>query len=238
MLVNDIITERRRNPDLNIKVPLGQQIQQIIQRNGGTIDDYWVSSTPGDKLGFHGGDNTSARPEATRPGRAPVVPTGALQGQRGFRSAEFATYAVPLDQQPKNTQTKYGIWFMPLKGVQQQLVTGMYPYLKNFLFLVKLNDDAWLQPVNTLQNIRASLVGINPPRGKHKVGQYNPSSDIAVFFEPAYKVVGKWTKAEIKNSVRRDQIGGIQAQQRVGQERAAEKARLRAQQEKEIDNLF
>lgn len=238
MLVNDIITERRSNPALNIKVPFGQQIQQIIQRNGGTIDDYWVSSTTGDKLGFHGGDNTYAKPEATRPGKAPVVPTGALQGQRRFRSAEYATYAVPLDQQPKNTQTKYGIWFMPLKSVQRELDIGRYPYLKNFLFLVKLNDDAWLQPVNTLQNIRASLVGINPPQGKHKVGQYNPSSNIAVFFEPAYNVVGKWTKDEIKNSVRRDQIGGIQAQQRVGQEQAAEKARRRAQQEKEIDDLF
>ena len=238
MLVNDIIIERRSNPDLNVKIPLDQQIQQIIQQNGGTIDDYWVSSTPVDKLGFHGGDNTSVRPEATRPGRAPVVPTGALQGQRGFRSAEYATYAVPLDQQPKNTQTKYGIWFMPLKGVQREIVTGMYPYLRNFLFLVKLNNDAWLQPVNTLQNIRANLVGINPPQGKHKVGQYNSSSNIAVFFEPAYKVVGKWTKQEIMNSARRDQIGGPEAQARVGQQRADDKAQRRAQQQKELDDLF
>jgi len=234
MRITDIITERRSNPELNVKVPFGQQIQQAIQKNGGTIDDYWVSSTSVDRLGFYGGDSNYARPEVTRPGKAPVVPTQAFQGQRKFRSPEYATYAQPIETQPKNVQQKYGIWFMPLKSVQRELVTGMYPYLRNFLFLVKLNDNAWLQPVNTLQNIRANLVGINPPQGKHKVGQYNSSSNIAVFFEPAYKVVGKWTKQEIMNSARRDQIGGIEAQQRVGQERAE----LKRQQGQELDDLF
>jgi hypothetical protein len=85
-----------------------------------------------------------------------------------------------------------------------------------------------------LQKTRANLIGIKPPAGKHKVGQYNSYSNIAVFFEPAYKIVGKWTAQEIKNNARREQIGGVASQQRVGQERAAAKR----QQERDLEDLF
>ena len=174
MLVNEI-TERRASPKLNVKVPFSQQVQQIIQRNGGTIDDYWVSSTSVDRLGFYGGDKSYP---ISRPGKAPVVPTQAFQSQRKFRSPEYATYAVPLDTQPKNVEQKYGLWFMPLKASFQSLNHGMYPYLRKFVWLVKLNDDAWVQPVSALQRTKANLLGAKPPKGQHKIGQQDKKSGI------------------------------------------------------------
>lgn len=237
MRADEFIFERRSNTAMNVKLPISTQIQQIIQKNGGTIDDYWVSSTTVDRLGFYGGSNRGTNPEVTRPGKAPVVPTKAFQGQRKYRAPEYATYAQPLDTQPKDTKTQYGLWFMPLKSAIKGLTVGRYPYMREYLFLVKLKDDAWLQPVNTLQKLKANLVGIKPPPGKRKVGQYNSSSNIAVLFEPAFNIVGKWTKEELMRDVRRNQIGGIEAQQRVGQERAAEKKRLDIERKK-LDDLF
>lgn len=234
MRAAEIITERRSNPEVNVKVPLSQQIDAIIKKHGGTIDDYWVSSTQLDKLGFYGGDSTYYRPEITRPGKAPVVPMKPFHAQRKFHSPEYATYAVPIENQPQNAEQKYGLWFMPLKAAFQSLNNATYPYLRNFVFLVKLNDDAWLQPVSLLQKTRTNLIGIRPSTGKHKVGQYNSDSQIAVFFEPAYKIVGKWTKQEILNNARREQIGGIDAQRRVGQERAAAKNQLK----QDLEDLF
>lgn len=234
MKINDVIVERRSNPEVNVKVPLSQQIDAIIKKHGGTIDDYWVSSTQLDKLGFYGGDSTYYRPEITRPGKAPVVPMKPFQSQRKFQSPEYATYAVPIENQPGSVEQKYGLWFMPLKAAFNSLSKATYPYLRNFVFLVKLNDDAWLQPVNLLQKTRTNLIGIRPPAGKHKVGQYNSDSQIAVFFEPAYKIVGKWTKQEILNNARREQIGGIEAQRAVGQQRADAKR----QAKQDLDSLF
>lgn len=234
MLVNDIIVERRASPGVNVKVPFAQQVNDIIKKNGGTINDYWVSSTHLDKLGFYGGDSNHPRPEITRPGKAVVVPTKAFQSQRKYHSPEYATYAGSEYSGSGQAQYKYGIWFMPLKACFQSLNNATYPYLRNFVFLVKLNDDAWVQPVDALQKTRANLIGIKPPPGKHKIGQYNSASNIAVFFEPAYKIVGKWTGEEIKNNARREQIGGPEAQQRVGQQRAE----LKRQQQRDLDDLF
>lgn len=234
MRVNEIITERRANPEVNVKVPFPQQVRAIIEKNGGTIDDYWVSSTHLDKLGFYGGDGSHPRPEITRPGKAVVVPTEPFKAQRKYHSPEYATYAGSEYSGTGQAQYKYGIWFMPLEASFQSLNNASYPYLRNFVFLVKLNDDAWLQPVDALQKTRANLIGIKPPQGKHKVGQYNPSSNIAVFFEPAYKIVGKWTAQEIKNNARREQIGGPEMQKIVGQQRAE----LKKQQQRDIEGLF
>lgn len=233
MRIVDLL-EKRAQPELNPKIPLSQQIHSIMKKYGGTIDDYWVSSTTVDRLGFYGGDKTHPKPEVTRPGKAMVVPTQAFKGQAKYHSPEFATYGGAEYSGSGTTQQKYGLWFMPLKASLRSLENATYPYLREFVFLVKLNDDAWLQPVNSLQKVRANLVGIKPPAGKHKIGQFNPSSNIAVFFEPAYKIVGKWTKSEIVNNARREQIGGVAAQQRVGQEKADAKKKLN----KDLDDLF
>jgi len=238
MQIQEIVVERRAQAGQNVRVPLRQQILQIIQKNGGTIDDYWVSSTTVDHLGFYGGDSHHPQPEKTRPGRAFDVPMGAFQDQRKYSSPEYATYGGAAYWGDKPTQQRYGLWFMPLKKVFKQLEMGQYPYLRNFLFLVRLRDTAWLQPVDNWQKLRAAVVGIRPPSGKSKVGQYNPESNIAVFFKPAYQIVGKWTRAEIENSARRAQIGGPEAQKRVGQERAARRAAQQQRLRQELDDLF
>ena len=75
MKIDEVVVERRASPEVNVKVPLSQQINSILKKYGGTMDDYWVSSTTVDRLGFYGGDSTHPKPEITRPGRAPVVPT-------------------------------------------------------------------------------------------------------------------------------------------------------------------
>lgn len=234
MRVLEITAEGRSNPALNAKVPLSQQINAIVKKNGGTINDYWVSSTTVDRLGFYGGDSSHPKPEVTRPGKAMVVPTQPFKGQTKYHSPEFATYGGAEYSGNDNVQQKYGLWFMPLKDSFMSLNNGSYPYLRNFVFLVKLNDDAWLQPVNQLQKTRANLIGIRPPAGKHKVGQYNPDSEIAVLFEPAYKIVGKWTKDEIMNNARRERIGSPEMQKIVGQQRAD----LKKQQAQDLDDLF
>jgi len=234
MQVSEIISERRSNPDVNVKVPLSQQIKAIIQKHGGTMDDYWVSSTTVDRLGFYGGDNAHPKPEVTRPGKAMVVPTQPFKGQTKYHSPEFATYGGAEYSGSGSVEQKYGLWFMPLSASFMSLNNGSYPYLRNFVFLVKLNDDAWLQPVNQLQKTRTNLIGIKPPSGKHKVGQYNPDSKIAVLFEPSYKIVGKWTKDEIMNNARRERIGSPEMQKIVGQQRAE----LKKQQDQDLDDLF
>lgn len=234
MRAQEFVIERRANPEVNVKVPFVQQVDAIIKKNGGTINDYWVSSTDVDRLGFYGGDSTHPKPEVTRPGKAVVVPTEPFKGQRKYHSPEYATYAGSEYSGSGQAQYKYGLWFMPLSFALKSLNNATYPYLRKFVFLVKLNDDAWLQPVDSLQKTRANLIGIKPPPGKHKVGQYNSFSHIAVLFKPAYKIVGKWTGQEIKNNARREQIGGVAAQQMVGQQRADAKR----QQERDIEDLF
>lgn len=234
MRINEIIREVRSNPSANTRIPLAQQISDIVKKHGGTLDDYWVSSTTVDRLGFYGGDKNHPKPEVTRPGKAFDIPTKAFSGQLKYHSPEFATYGGAEYSGSEKTQEKYGLWFMPLKASFHSLNQATYPYLRDFLFLVKLNDDAWLQPVNSLQKARANLIGIKPPAGKHKVGQYNSDSKIAVMFEPAFKIVGKWTKNEIINNARREQIGSPEMQKIVGQQRAADKKQLN----KDLDNLF
>lgn len=232
MKINDIINEARSNAAMNPKLSLRQQIDAIIKKNGGTINDYWISSTTVDHLGFYGGDKNAPNPATTRPGRAMVTPTQAFKGQTKYMAPEFATYGKDYVA-PPGAEQKYGIWFMTLKSSLPKLEQGTYPYMRNFVFLVKVNDDAWLQPVDSLQRLRTNLIGIRPPAGKHKVGQFNANSDIAVFFEPAYKIVGKWNAQEIANNSRRE-LWSPEGQRQAGLERSTQ----RAQQSTELDNLF
>lgn len=204
MRIQELVNERRSNPKINPKRTFRQEIMAIVDRHGGELDRYWISSSLVDRLGFYGGDSSHPRPEVTRPGRALVVPTRAFSGQIRFHSPEYATYGGADYTGIGKPQESYGVWFMPLTKSLELLERGQYPYLRNYLFLVKQRDTAWLQPVNSLQRLRANIVGISPPRGQEKVGQYNPSTGIAVFFRPAYDVVGRWTRDELSRSVARN----------------------------------
>ena len=246
MRANEFIVERRANPDLNVKMPISQQIQQIIQKNGGTIDDYWIHCSPVEHVGFYGGGHTKvdsndpavlprdfASPVGTpdRPMQAKVIPSKPFQGQvlnynnveRGFRNRG----------KPRAADEKNGLWLSPLKPNFKYIDNGVIPFQNKFVFLVKLNNDAWVQPVNALNKIRANLVGIKPPEGKHKIGQYNPSSQIAVIFEPAFKVVGQWTISEIQKQAQRNRFVPDELKQVSIQKKAR-----KAAQEKELDDLF
>lgn len=205
MRIADVIVERRSNPELNPKVPFSQQVDAIIKKHGGTINDYWINSSAVDHLGFYGGNKKHPIPWRTRPGQAFDVPTKPFQQQRKYRSAEYATIGTATYSGTGPRNVKYGLWFMPLKAALPSLNDATYTYLRNFVFLVKLKDDAWLQPVDPMGTTRANLIGINPPAGKHKVGQFNRDTNIAVLFEPAFNIVGKWTKQEILNNARREQ---------------------------------
>ena len=246
MRANEFIVERRANPDLNVKMPISQQIQQIIQKNGGTIDDYWIHCSPVEHVGFYGGGHTKvdsndpavlprdyASPVGTpdRPMQAKVIPSKPFQGQvlnynnveRGFRNRG----------KPRAADEKNGLWLSPLKPNFEHIDNGVIPFQNKFVFLVKLNDDAWVQPVNVLNKIKANLVGIKPPKGKHKIGQYNSSSQIAVIFEPAFKVVGQWTISEIQKQAQRNRFVPDELKQVSIQKKAR-----KAAQEKELDDLF
>jgi len=245
MRANEFIVERRANPDLNVKMPISQQIQQIIQKNGGTIDDYWIHCSPVEHVGFYGGGHTKvdsndpavlprdSSPVGTpdRPMQAKVIPSKPFQGQvlnydnveRGFRNRG----------KPRAADEKNGLWLSPLKPNFEYIDNGVLPFQNKFVFLVKLNDDAWVQPVNVLNKIKANLVGIKPPKGKHKIGQYNSSSQIAVIFEPAFKVVGQWTISEIQKQAQRNRFVPDELKQASIQKKAR-----KAAQEKELDDLF
>lgn len=197
-----VVNELRANPEKNIKLPISQQIMQIISQNGGTIDDYWIHSSPVDHLGFFGGSKFDAVDVSTEP----------MQGQFKLSNPEFGRDKYLRNSptaQSKGTKARPGVWLSPLKKVIKKIDSGIVPYAgafndSGFVFLVKLKDGSWLQPVNKMQMLRTNLVGINPPKGKRKVGIYNSTSEIAVVFEPVWQIVGKWTSQEIKNQSTRN----------------------------------
>jgi hypothetical protein len=235
MRIQELLAEKRSHPDLNIKAPVSQQIQAIIAKHGGTADDYWIHNSAVDHLGFYGGDKNAVGQGtyggAATPMKAPVVPGKAFSKQLQYTAAERGGVA------PKGGEKKHGLWFSPLKPNLKGIDRGFLPFPNKFTFLVKLNDDAWLQPINLLQKARANLIGIKPPAGKKKVGQYNPSTKIAVLFDPAFEIVGKWTEDEISNAGGRTRFTPDQKKQ-TGLAASKEKTDKKAALDKELDDLF
>lgn len=78
------------------------------------------------------------------------------------------------------------LWFYPLKYYlrSKDLYATKHPYA----WLVKLKPDAWLQTVT------AKTTTVEPaPQGKERVGILRLSSvPAAIFFKPAFDVVGKY----------------------------------------------
>jgi hypothetical protein len=191
------LDEIRSNPALNPKLDFYTQITHIINKHGGTINDYLIHNSSVNRIGFYGG--TPRNPDAkswekdTRPMSAPVV------SDKPF-SKQFTGYSTPErgGLGPAGSERKYGTWFTPLnKAINVIKSKESLPFSNTYVFLVKLKPNAWLQPVDTLSRIKTNLVGSKPPSGKERVGQYSSSSGIAVLFKSAYDVVGTWTQAEI-----------------------------------------
>jgi hypothetical protein len=191
----EALTELRSNPNLNVKISVFDQIANIIKKHGGNIDDYYIHNSAVDHLGFYGGkeSNNDEWWKSSKPLSAPVVSNKPFQKQLlGFSTPERGGLG------PKGGERKYGLWFTPLKYCIKLIQQGhSLPFANNFTFLVKKKPTAWLQPVNTLNRIRANLIGIPVPSGMEHVGQFSPSSKIAVFFKPAFDIVGKWTAKEM-----------------------------------------
>jgi len=85
MRANDFITELRSHAAQNPRIPVSQQVKNIMATHGGTIADYWIHNSAVDHLGFYGGDK-NAQPadgwsQPARPMKAPVVPGQAFSGQ-------------------------------------------------------------------------------------------------------------------------------------------------------------
>jgi hypothetical protein len=235
MRINEIILEKRSHADINPKVPVSQQVLDLIKKHGGTIDDYWIHNSSVDRLGFYGG-NKNAKGQGTyggaaKPMSAYVVPDKAFSSQLKYKAAERGGTA------PSGAEKKPGLWFSPLKPNLKGLDGNYIAFPNKYTFLVKLNDDAWLQPINLAQKIRTTLIGIKPPAGKKKVGQYNPSTQIAVLFDPAFKVIGKWTEQELVNSGMR-KAHPPEQQKQAGLAASKEKADKKAALDKELDDLF
>jgi len=78
------------------------------------------------------------------------------------------------------------LWFYPLKDYLK--TQDLYATESPYVWLVKLKPDAWLQPA------RRGASGVQPaPAGKQRVGIMRMSSPpAAIFFAPAFDVVGKY----------------------------------------------
>lgn len=83
---------------------------------------------------------------------------------------------------------KPALWFYPLQTYlkNSDLYAGEYPYV----WLVKLKNNAWLQKVTS-----STKELQNAPAGKERVGILRMIKPwpAAIFFKPAFEVVGKYT---------------------------------------------
>jgi len=78
------------------------------------------------------------------------------------------------------------LWFYPLKDYLGS--RDLYATESPYVWLVRLHDNAWLQPA------RRGATGVQPaPQGKQRVGimrQSNPPA--AIFFRPGFDLVGRY----------------------------------------------
>lgn len=83
---------------------------------------------------------------------------------------------------------KPALWFYPLQTYlkNSDLYAGEYPYV----WLIKLKNNAWLQKVTS-----STKELQNAPAGKERVGILRMIKPwpAAIFFKPAFEVVGKYT---------------------------------------------
>lgn len=140
------------------RTSIKDQILADVRKNG--PGEYFVRSTAVDRLGF------SAR-------------------QLFGRSPDMDDPAFDVDYIGAG-KGRPALWFYPLKDYLN--TRDLYATESPYVWLVKLRDDAWLQPA------RRGATGVAPaPKGKQRVGIMRMSNPpAAIFFTPAFDVVGKY----------------------------------------------
>lgn len=145
---------------IEAKVSIRDQVIADVKKSGGNINDYYIRFTDVDRLGF------SAK-------------------QSFGRSPDIDDPDFDIDYIGKG-KGRPAVWFYPLKywlGSKDLYAAG-----KPYVWLIKLKQDAWLQPVTKKTNAIQSA-----PPGKDRVGLLRTTQPpAAIFFKPAWDVVGKY----------------------------------------------
>ena len=147
-------------------LPVPNQIMADVRRHGGRPEDYFVRFTKVDKLGFSDRQDFKRHLEVDDPD---FTITGI--GTSGRKTGRRA------------------LWFYPLREYLNQTTKGSYATEFPYVWLVRIRPDAWLQPVGHDDE----RVVKPAPGGKRRVGLLKGGlTPQAVFFEPAFDVIGKY----------------------------------------------
>lgn len=141
------------------------QILDAVRRDGGSPREYFVRFTDIDKIGFSDQQKFKRHLDVDDPNFT-ITGLGNSIRQEGRRA----------------------LWFYPLREYLSRMAQGQYAMDFPYVWLVRIRPDAWLQPVG----YKDTEVQPAPP-GRRRVGLLkgglNPQ---AVFFEPAFEVVGRY----------------------------------------------
>lgn len=141
------------------RVSIRDQILADVKKHG--PGDYFVRFTGVDRVGFSPRQFFGRTPDVDDP-RFSVDYIGQKQGRPA-------------------------LWFYPLKEYLRG-TRGLYGTENPYVWLVKLQPDAWLQTVT-----RGTKQIESAPAGKQRVGILRMSSPpAAIFFKPAFDVVGRY----------------------------------------------
>jgi len=142
------------------------QILNDVYRDGGNFRDYFVRFTDVDKIGFSDQQKFKRHFDLDDP-EFTITGLGNSLRQAGRRA----------------------LWFYPLKEYLSRFSQGQYAMDFPYAWLVRIRPNAWLQPIGPRDQPQVKPA----PAGKRRVGilkgGLNPQ---AVFFEPAFEVVGRY----------------------------------------------
>ena len=144
------------------KMSIKGQIINDVEKLGGNIDDYFIRFTDIDKLGFSQRQTFGRSPDIDHPKFQPDY-IGAKVG-------------------------KPALWFYPLKTYLKNS-DSLYASRSPYVWLVRKKPNAWLQPTD-----KNTKTKVEAPQGKERVGLLRLASvfPAAIFFKPAYDIVGKY----------------------------------------------
>ncbi len=142
------------------------QIQDAVRQHGGDPSDYFVRFTEVDKVGFSDRQKFKRHVEIDDPSF--TVSSIGTSSRGGGRRA---------------------LWFYPLRTYLGMMSQGEYAMDFPYVWLVKKRPDTWLQPIGHRDPRQ-----IQPaPEGMKRVGILKGGlTPQAVFFEPAFDVVGRY----------------------------------------------